>query len=358
MPPSPTSLALVALVVAVSPLAGQGRRYAVAGGEVAIFDLAGTVSVEAGSGSEVTVEVTPAGADAARLRVDQGDIAGRQTLRVIFPDDRIRYRRPGNWSRDSHSRTELRVRDDGTFDEGHLEHGRRDREGRRVVVSSDDGVDAHADLRVLVPEGRSVAVYLAVGRVTATNVDGRLRLDTSDADVEATGTRGSLIASLGSGDVKVTDHDGELTIDTGSGDVTVDRARGAKLGIDTGSGDVLATGVSAADLRVDTGSGNVRLTGGGAQHARLETGSGDVTVTLDQALREVSVETGSGDVTLRLPAGLGAEVDLETSSGDIETDFAVSVTRHADDHLTGRIGDGGGRITVETGSGGVRLLKS
>jgi lia operon protein LiaG len=70
------------------------------------------------------------------------------------------------------------------------------------------------------------------------------------------------------------------------------------------------------------------------------------------------VETGSGDVTLKMPPTLGAEVDIETSSGDIETDFEVAVTRHARDHMTGRIGDGRGKIAIETGSGGIKLVKA
>jgi DUF4097 and DUF4098 domain-containing protein YvlB len=72
----------------------------------------------------------------------------------------------------------------------------------------------------------------------------------------------------------------------------------------------------------------------------------------------LSVETGSGDVSIKAPATLGAEVEIETASGDIETDFPVQITRHARDHMSGRIGDGKGSIAIETGSGGVRLLKS
>ena len=65
----------------------------------------------------------------------------------------------------------------------------------------------------------------------------------------------------------------------------------------------------------------------------------------------MNVETGSGDVTLKVPPTLGAEVDIETSSGDIETDFEVAVTRHARDHMTGRIGEGGGRSRSRRGRG-------
>ncbi|MFL5401743.1 MAG: DUF4097 family beta strand repeat-containing protein, partial [Gemmatimonadales bacterium] len=84
---------------------------------------------------------------------------------------------------------------------------------------------------------------------------------------------------------------------------------------------------------------------------------GAVAADVQGELWNVNVETGSGDVTLKVPPTLGADVDIETSSGDIETDFAVLVTRHARDHLTGRIGDGRGKIEIQTGSGGIKLVK-
>ena len=55
---------------------------------------------------------------------------------------------------------------------------------------------------------------------------------------------------------------------------------------------------------------------------------------------------------------MAAEVEIETASGEIETDFPLQVTRHARDHMVGRIGNGTGRVAIETGSGDVRLLKS
>ena len=61
------------------------------------------------------------------------------------------------------------------------------------------------------------------------------------------------------------------------------------------------------------------------------------------------------------PLGLATpvgEVEIETASGEIETDFPIQVTRHARDHMVGTIGNGVGRVAIETGSGDVRLLKS
>jgi len=188
----------------------------------------------------VGVQVTRAGADATRLRIAQGEIDGGMTLRVIYPEDRISA---GPGSRGSSST--LRVRDDGTFgdpgdwrDRGrHGRHGDWD-EGRKVTIASGQGLDARADLLVRVPRGHRVAVYLAVGSVAVTNVEGDLTVHTHEAEVTASGVKGALTIDVGSGSVRATLIDGELSIDTGSGGVEVSRVHGTSLSIDTGSGDV------------------------------------------------------------------------------------------------------------------------
>jgi len=83
-----------------------------------------------------------------------------------------------------------------------------------------------------------------------------------------------------------------------------------------------------------------------------------VTADLRRDIASLQAETGSGDIAIRAPASLGAELDIQTSSGDIETDFPLQVTRHGRDHVVGTIGDGKGTIAIETGSGAIRLLKN
>jgi lia operon protein LiaG len=339
------------LSFAVRPVAGQtGQRYTVAGDDVAIYDLAGTVQVEAGSGAAVVVEVSRGGADAAKLDVVTGAIRGRQTLRVLYPDDDIVYAPLGR-----HSNTSLDVRDDGTFNDNR--HG-FDR-GHRVRIHGDgSGTEAFADLRVLVPAGKRVAVYLAVGKMTATNVQGDLRLDVNSADVTASGIHGALVVDAGSGDVRVTDVTGDLNLDTGSGNVEAAQVRGDNVLIDTGSGDVTIDHVEGRTLKISTGSGDANATAVKADDVTLDTGSGDVTLVLVAGGGSIYVDTGSGSVTLTLPSVWGAEVVLDTGSGDIDLGgMAVTVRRLQRDHIEGRIGDGTGRLRVETGSGDVRLRK-
>lgn len=347
-----TALLTLTLQLPLVPIAAQQpERYTVTGGDVSIYNLAGEVRVEPGSGS-VVAELTRGGADASKLKVLKGEINGWETLRVVYPADRIKYT-----GLSEGSSTQIRVRDDGTFGDEHDGEGKE--RGKRITITGGgSGLDAHADLRITVPSGKRVAVYLAVGKVSVTNVDGDLWVDAASAPVTTSGTRGELNVDVGSGTVKVTQARGELSVDTGSGSVSVSDIRGEKLSIDTGSGDVNASDIRSNDLSIDTGSGDIEVTGLVAPQLSLETGSGSVTADVQGEIWNVNVETGSGDVALKLPPTLGADVDIETSSGDIETDFSVSVTRHARDHLTGRIGDGRGKIAVETGSGGIKLIKN
>jgi lia operon protein LiaG len=332
-----------------APLAAQNRsHHTLRGPDVALYNLAGVIQIEAGAGDLVAVDVSPGGPDLSRLRVVDGELDGRTTLRVIYPGDWVQYPPMGDGS------TELRVRDDGTFDgDGH------DDAGRRVRISNrPGGIEAWADLRVAVPAGRTLSVHLAVGRLTVTNVDGRLRLQTANAPVTVNGARGGLDVEVGSGAVQLSATEGDLRVSTGSGHVQLTRARGRALSIETGSGDVAASGLEADELAVQSGSGDVRVTAAKAPRVGLETGSGTVTVELQGGVARLDVNTGSGDIAITAPPTLSARLEIETASGEIDSDFPLTVTRSGRDHLRGTVGDGKGKISVETGSGRIRLLKA
>jgi len=325
------------------------ERYELTGDRVAIYNLAGSAVLEAGTGSAVVVEVRRQGRDAARLDIQQGPIGSAQTLRVVYPDGDVVFA-PERWS----GRTEIRVRADGTFGDG----GDRGESGRRVRISSDgSGTEASADLRILVPSGREVSVYLAVGPLSATGVTGDLRLDGSSGAVTTERTAGNLVVDVGSGEVSVRRHEGDAFVDTGSGSVALSGVRGDQLVVDTGSGDVTLTDVAADDLRVDTGSGAVEGTGVQARAITVDTGSGDVDLTLTRAPATLTGDTGSGNVTVGMPDGVDATVDLETSSGTITVDFALQIRQWERDEVRGTIGTGAGHIQIDTGSGNIAIRK-
>lgn len=339
---------VLALLVA-APAAGQ-ERYTVAGDEVAIYNLAGRIDVTGTTAGSVTVEVVRGGDDAAGLDVQVSEIDGRNTLRVLYPSDRIVYPEAGRGSR-----TSVRVRDDGTWGG---DGGGWLRRGDEVRISGGgSGMEAYADLRIGVPRGQAVDIYVAAGSITAANVDGRIRLDTHSGAVDARDMAGRLLIDTGSGSVTVAGMDGDLEVDTGSGGVSASDVDGDDVVIDTGSGRVRAQNVTARRLVIDTGSGGIELRGSSAREVRLDTGSGSVAAELGGAIDDILVDTGSGSVDLWLSEDVGARLDIETGSGGIEVDFPVTITRRARDELRGEIGDGSGSIRVDTGSGGVRIRR-
>ena len=332
-----------------APAAAQGaERYELSGSEVAIYNLVGQVTVERGSGSAVVVELMRGGQDAGALEVETGPLGGAETLRVIYPDDRIIYP-----DLNRGSRTELRVREDGTFgDSDRRGWGRGD---RISIRGSGSGLEAYADLRISVPAGQRIAVYLAAGEAEVSNVDGTIRIDTHSAPVRTTGTSGSLVVDVGSGSVDVSDARGDVDLDTGSGSVDVRSVSGDLLRVDTGSGSVMASSVDVTDLEIDTGSGRIEADGVTAAAVRLDTGSGSITLELLQDSDIIEIDTGSGSVTLTVPADFGSRVEIDTGSGGIEVDLPVTMRRWDRDHVTGTIGDGQGRLVIDTGSGSVRI---
>ena len=350
-PSAAIGLAMLSSFSSLAPAQSPERR-TLPGNDVAVYNLAGIMRVEAGTGSDVTVEVTRGGRDAARLQLATGTVRGREALRVVYPNERRIVYRQGDWGR-WRSRTSLYVDDDGTFGDG------RSDDGRRVDIASDgDGIEAHADVRVMVPRGKRISVYLGVGEAKIENVDGEVYVDVSSAPVTATRTRGRLSLDTGSGEVRVTDAQGEVELDTGSGSVEVTNVRGPRLSMDTGSGRVRGSDIVVDELELDTGSGSVRLGQVQSKRVTLDSGSGSIELDLRSDVESLRIDSGSGGVTLGIPESLGATIRIDTGSGGIDTDIPVQVRRTERNYLNGTIGDGKGEIIIETGSGGVRLRRS
>ena len=352
------TLGLVALALAADSMllamiasaaeAPKTERYTLSGPKVAIYNLAGELRVQPATGKAVEIEVARGGDDAGQLQVKTGPIDDKQTLRVIYPGDRVVYPAMGHGSR-----TDVHVRDDGTF------NGGKDDWANRVTVSgSGSGVEAHADLTVRVPQGQQIVLNWVVGKVSLSNVDGKIKVDVASSDITATGTKGELSLDTGSGDLHLTKVSGDVRCDTGSGDVELSAVKCGQLKADTGSGNIEGSDVAADEMRLDTGSGDIRIAQVRTPDASLDTGSGSVDFGLLSDIERLAVDTGSGDITVRVPKSVGADVSIESSSGGIDTDLPLELMHHSSDGLRGRIGDGKGKIHLETGSGSVRLMAS
>jgi lia operon protein LiaG len=339
------SLGLGALMM---PSTGLGQEeHRVRGDEVAVYNLAGTVEIVPGSGGDVVVQVMRGGADARQLEVGIQEVDGRQALVIRYPADQVIYPELGEGSR-----TQIRVRNDGTFfGDGGSSNTREVR-----ISGSGSGMEAWADLRIAVPGGQDFALFLAAGETNLQGLNGDVLIDTGSGAVHARASSGNLSIDTGSGAVTVQGFDGDLEVDTGSGSVELSDVRGDHVRIDTGSGSVGGSNLVAASLGVDTGSGAIDLRGVSAPDVILDTGSGSVEVELLEDVDRLEIDTGSGSVTIWVPSSVGAEVEMETGAGGIDLDLPLEVREAKRDYVRGILGDGDGRIHVDTGSGAIRLI--
>ncbi len=137
-----------------------------------------------------------------------------------------------------------------------------------------------------------------------------------------------------------------------SADATVEGMQTAKLDANSVSGEVTLREVQADTLDVETVSGNVTASG---RFERVDANSvsGEVSVASSVCPNRVDAETVSGSVELTIPENDGFTCELDSVSGDLQADFAATVSKSRMVY-----GDGSARFDVETVSGDVRIRKA
>ncbi|HEV8497086.1 MAG TPA: DUF4097 family beta strand repeat-containing protein [Gemmatimonadaceae bacterium] len=124
------------------------------------------------------------------------------------------------------------------------------------------------------------------------------------------------------------------------------------------SGNVDITGANG-DVEAGSVSGDIRLTRLRASSVSAHTVSGNVDVRVDAftGRGDLSFKSVSGDVTLEVPRGFDADISMSTVSGDMNSDFPVTLGNGRMSHrrIEARVGSGGRRLDVSTVSGSLNL---
>jgi DUF4097 and DUF4098 domain-containing protein YvlB len=180
------------------------------------------------------------------------------------------------------------------------------------------------------------------------------------SDIEVQGVCGEAELQSVSGDVHLTCAQGNVSVTSVSGDVTLADARG-RVEISSTSGNVTVQG-ARADLAAHSVSGDVVLERIEGREVTAETVSGEVGFA--GPIREggrYRFQSHSGDVTLRPDGALNATVSVSTFSGDLESDFPVTLSRGG--RLRPRefeftVGSGSARLTLSSFSGTIYLRRA
>jgi DUF4097 and DUF4098 domain-containing protein YvlB len=205
----------------------------------------------------------------------------------------------------------------------------------------DDSRTEPTNLEITIPVRASLDVTSVSANVDVQQMAGR-KLDVSSVS-------GSVVVTASS--------PGEASFENVSGDTTL-RITTNKLDAQAVSGDLHVSGGISGEVDIETVSGNIELGAKALDRLEINSVSGDAKATF--ALRQngtVKGETLSGELELNIPKATGAKLHVETFSGDFNSPVGrVDREEHGPGaKLDATLGDGRGRMDLESFSGDVRI---
>ena len=169
---------------------------------------------------------------------------------------------------------------------------------------------------------------------------------------------GNIEVNAVSGKTRINARTPSLKVDSVSGGIEL-AGHAGQADLQTVSGDILAP-VLGDEVKLQTISGRIQADGGPWKKLTLSTVSGNVQLTGALATDgNIGIDSMSGDVQLQLPANTSGNLHASSFSGNLRSDFG---TPKEPEHGPGssldvRLGDGRGKINVETFSGDLRVRK-
>jgi Toastrack DUF4097 len=228
-------------------------------------------------------------------------------------------------------------------------------EVRTIYPRTSGRASGSVDYTVSVPASAAVSVKTISGDISVGSVNGEVRAETISGDLQVSATPNLAMAKTVSGDVTARDIGSATTLTLGSV-----------------SGTVLATALKVRTLDAGTVSGDVQLSG--VQVERLIAKSVSGNIDFDAALARggrYEFNSHSGDVRILLASTTGFELDANTFSGSIRSDFPITLRSNPDNTrddrgrgrgssnrtIRGAYGDASAILSVRSFSGTVVITK-
>jgi hypothetical protein len=209
---------------------------------------------------------------------------------------------------------------------------------------------------ITVPSQFSAGLKTSGGGISARDLTGEVKADTSGGGVEFVRIHGPLDGDTSGGDIRVADCQGEIKIQTSGGGLTVTGASGSLHGGTSGGGITIKAFHGPA--RVETSGGNLEIESVAGNIDGSTSGGSIATILSSPLAGEVRLETSGGDVTARIAADVAFDLDAETSGGSVNSDLPVTVSGKMDhDRLKGAVNGGGKLVRLRTSGGSIRVEK-
>ena len=236
------------------------------------------------------------------------------------------------------------------------------------------------------------------GSIEAKNIEGSVNLDTSYGSVKCrniTGDNITVKSSSGSitaeiikgptqlitsyGSITCTDFsDGDIKLKTSSGTIKIYNASFGNCDVHTSYGSIVSDELKGKSIKLNSGSGSISLTESSADTTNLYTsygritcrqittnditaksGSGSIDITFSESTPDqiiADLDTSYGSIDFTAPQNFSGQVDLSTSYGSIRTNRPITINGQiSKKEIKGTIGEGSGKLHMQTGSGSINL---
>jgi DUF4097 and DUF4098 domain-containing protein YvlB len=241
-----------------------------------------------------------------------------------------------------------------------------------------DGKSGNGSIKVRDIQGQT-SLGTAYGSIECESVAGpSIALQSGNGGISAKGLRGSVTAESAYGSIACEDvADGDLKLRSGNGRILITNAsfgvcearssygavagkdlKGESVTLGSGNGSVEAQNVQTKTLNLSSDYGAIRTARITTSNLSATSGNGEIGIACSSSPADLKarVRSSYGSVEFAAPSGFAGEVDLSTSYGTVRTTLPVTVRGEiTGSKVVGKVGDGPGRIQIESGSGSVEL---
>ena len=189
----------------------------------------------------------------------------------------------------------------------------------------------------------------------------RLVMRSQSGDLSARGTKGPVDAHTSSGDVEVIDAAERIDLGTLNGDINASQLRG-EVDVTSLNGNIVLTDVEGRSVDVESTGSDIVLTNVRSRDVAASTVNGDVEYrgTIESG-GQYEFHSHSGTITLSIPANASARFGIQTFSGELDSEFPVTLQPDRAGRQGRRLefvlGSGGATVIAETFSGDVEIRR-
>lgn len=160
-----------------------------------------------------------------------------------------------------------------------------------------------------------------------------------------------------SGDINVNDYKlNKLQCNLSSGNLKMNNINADTFNYLSSSGDLKADKLTTNTTTLDSSSGSININEFSGD-LTAENSSGDTSIEYADFNNNINVHSSSGEIALTLPKSAEFDLDAVASSGDITTDFPITVSgKDGEQKLQGVVVNDKNKIKLDASSGDIKIL--